>query len=65
MCDDLAPLIHAGQGYVNLTNDDAYGGAIEMYADWVTVTTPDQSKYTLPRRKVDFINWKPVQGIDE
>lgn len=52
--------IDAGQGYVNLTDDSAHGGVIELYDNWVTVTTQDDRKYTLPRERVDFINWKQV-----
>lgn len=51
--------IQFGEGYANLTDDSSFKGRIAVYADWVIVRNSD-SQYTVPRRRIDFINWKEV-----
>lgn len=54
--DDL-PI--TGTGYVNLTDDSSFKGRITVTEEWVTVTN-QKGRYTIPRRRIDFINWKEV-----
>lgn len=51
--------IQTGEGYANLTDDSSFKGRIAVYDDWVAVEN-SQSQYTVPRRRIDFINWKEV-----
>lgn len=53
------PPIQTGTGYVNLESGDAYSGEIAVFPDWVLID-PGEDGYTIPRRNVDFINWKEV-----
>lgn len=55
----MSDALDSGEGYVNLADDTAYKGQITLYPDWVTVET-EHSRYTVPRRRVDFINWKEI-----
>lgn len=52
--------IYSGEGYANLESGDAYSGFIIVHDNWVTVLDGDDPVYTIPRRKIDFINWKSV-----
>jgi len=55
----IADLPLTGEGYVNLTDDNSYKGNITVTPEWVTVENSN-GRYTIPRRKVDFVNWKEV-----
>jgi hypothetical protein len=52
--------IHVSEGYVNLENGDAFKGKIHVYPNYVTIFQNGTLEYTIRRRNVDFINWKPV-----
>ena len=60
MTDEMpATLPITGQGYANLTDDSSFSGQITVTAEWVTVQN-SKGRYTIPRRRIDFINWKEV-----
>jgi len=48
-----------GRGYANLTDDSSFSGDITVTPNWVTVEN-QKGRYTIPRRRIDFINWKEV-----
>lgn len=48
-----------GEGYANLTDDSSFSGSITVTQNWVTVENQN-GRYTIPRRRIDFINWKEV-----
>jgi hypothetical protein len=52
-------LIDHGQAFVNLDSGDSYSGYVLITPNWVTIQQTD-SKYTLPREAVEFVNWKHV-----
>lgn len=51
--------IQTGTGYANLTDDSSFSGDIEVYPNWVSISN-QKGEYTVPRRRIDFINWKEV-----
>lgn len=51
--------IQTGTGYVNLTDDSSFKGNVAVYADWAIIQN-ENAQYTVPRRRIDFINWKEV-----
>lgn len=52
--------IKSGQGYANLTDDTSFSGQIEQYPNWVVIEN-QKGRYSVPRRRIDFINWKEVK----
>ena len=56
--------IISGQGYANLTDDSSFKGRITVTPNWVTIRN-GEARYTVPRRRIDFINWKQVGEMDE
>lgn len=58
MSKDTTPI--TGEGYANLTDDSSFKGRITVTEDWVTVRN-DSGRYTIPRRRIDFINWKETK----
>ena len=59
---DTLPI--SGEGYANLTDDSSFAGRITVEPNWVTVTNPE-GRYSIPRRRIDFINWKEANGYDD
>lgn len=57
--DIAASVPITGEGYANLESGDSYKGRITVTDNWVTVKNSN-GRYTIPRRKVDFVNWKEV-----
>lgn len=55
--------LDTGEGYANLTDDSSFKGKIEVYPNWVMVENK-KGRYTIPRRRIDFINWKEVYDDD-
>jgi hypothetical protein len=51
-----------GTGYVNLTDDSSFKGDITVCPHWVTVRNAN-GRYSIPRRRVDFVNWKEVDDV--
>lgn len=51
--------IASGEGYANLTDDSSFKGRIKVFPNWVVIEN-NSSRYTVPRRRVDHINWKQV-----
>jgi len=54
-----ATIIESGEGYANLTDDSSFKGKIFVYPNWVTIKN-ENGKYTVPRRRIDHVNWKKV-----
>lgn len=53
--------IQTGEGYANLTDDSSFSGRVAVYADWVAIEN-QKGRYSVPRRRIDFINWKEVSN---